>query len=328
MSRPTSFLKSAHTHSYLSSIDNGIESLQGFTDGVEDYLSNIALQLDTSNVQINSGNIAVQLDDKLIKADTDSVTITTMPSVTISDMDTLARLDRQEWLNSNVEIVSGCVSGSELQVDVVTQPNLSSGSDSVSAVQSGQWNVHLSNINTIATESTLGTLAGNITKGSDSSLSDAQQVLIYGRESGGTLYPLQTTSTGILSTHPQHTWTTSTIINSVSVGASTLIYSDPIDFGANSHLPDGAMGPSFFLDLDTAISSYDLSIQSSPDGISWYHDAISETSNATSLLAQNTQFCLDKLFSGFGVKDRYLKIGFQNNDVSSVTVDLVAGMYL
>lgn len=50
-------------------------------------------------------------------------------------------LAEQQTQTSHLATVAGAVSGTEMQVDVITMPALSSGTDSVSAVQSGVWNI-------------------------------------------------------------------------------------------------------------------------------------------------------------------------------------------
>lgn len=50
---------------------------------------------------------------------------------------------------TELQSLSGCVDGTELQVDVVSQPALASGTDSVDAVQSGLWSVSISNMSDV-----------------------------------------------------------------------------------------------------------------------------------------------------------------------------------
>lgn len=71
-------------------------------------------------------------------------------------------------IKTAVELIDNAIAGTEMQVDVVTQPALSSVTDSVSAVQSGTWNINnisgaISLPTGAATESTLSTLNGKVT---------------------------------------------------------------------------------------------------------------------------------------------------------------------
>ena len=86
--------------------------------------------------------------------------------------------------------IAGAVAGSELQVDVV-----SSALPSGAATSANQATGNAS-LATIAGDST--SIDGKISQGSDVTLSNAQQVLCYGRDSGGTLDALRTDAQGHL----------------------------------------------------------------------------------------------------------------------------------
>lgn len=148
------------------------------------------------NVDVTGNTIGLATSANQTTANADLATIVTNTSITSgavvagamqvdisSDSAGLATSALQTSGNTSLSTIAGAVSGTEMQVDVVT-----------SALPSGA-----------ATESTLTTISGDTTSidgkistGSAATASSLQQVVCYGRDSGGTLDALRTDASGHL----------------------------------------------------------------------------------------------------------------------------------
>jgi hypothetical protein len=124
------------------------------------------------------------MDGKITICDTGAVGITsnTDPTKATSTLQTAG--------NASLAIVAGAVSGTEFQCDVVSSV-LPSG-----ASTSANQTLQLAQETIIAGDTT--SLDSKITQGSDATLTNAQQVLVYGRDSGGVLDALRTDASGHL----------------------------------------------------------------------------------------------------------------------------------
>jgi len=200
----------------------------------------------------------------------------------------------------------------------VTQPisaaslPLPSGA-STSANQSTA-NGHLS---TIAGDTT--SLDTKITQGSDATLSNAQQVLAYGYNSG-TLRPLKVGAAGEVTTEIDHTWTTSTLISlqAVADGASV---NGTFDLGNGiSH----ELTPIKFFVTNSAGVNVSVILEMSPDNTNWFNDA-----SGAEIAVNSQAFTFTQEDGGAGDGHRYIRAIVTNNDggATSTNVAVVVGYY-
>ena len=168
---------------------NGVvETSGGGGGGGDASAANQVLQLaqetTTATQTTATATSVASMDGKITICDTGATGITsnTDPTKATSTLQTAG--------NASLAIVAGAVSGNEFQCDVVTSV-LPAGS-STSANQSLQ----LAQETVTATNSS--SIDNKISQGSDVTLTNAQQVLCYGRDSGGTLDALLTDASGHL----------------------------------------------------------------------------------------------------------------------------------
>jgi hypothetical protein len=187
----------------------------------------------------------------------------------------------------------------------VTQPisaaalPLPSGA-STSANQSTA-NGHLSTISGDTTS-----LDSKITQGNDSSLTNAQQVLVYGA-GNGSLHPFKVTPSGVLKTEEVVTWNTSEIFNAqINFGQNAT--SSTFDLGTDIHVPDDVM---FFVTNSAQVDS-EYAIEVSYNGTNWF---------SVNFLQANPQSNVDTMLSLINDFEcaivRYLRINISNGSVDT-----------
>jgi hypothetical protein len=167
---------------------NGVLETSGGGGGGDATAANQVLQLaqetTTATQTTATASSVASMDGKITICDTGAVGITsnTDPTKATSTLQTAG--------NASLAIVAGAVSGTEFQCDVVSSV-LPSG-----ASTSANQTLQLAQETIIAGDTT--SLDSKITQGSDATLTNAQQVLVYGRDSGGVLDALRTDASGHL----------------------------------------------------------------------------------------------------------------------------------
>jgi len=158
-----------------------------------------------------------------------------------------------------------------------------------------------------------------ITKGSDASLSTAQQVLSYG-SNGGSLHPLKVGANGELTTEVDHTWTTSTLVSLQAVADGGTVQGD-FDLGNGiSH----ELTPLKFFITNSASVNVSVQLQMSPDNSNWFDDA------SGNLVEVNGQaFTFSGEDAGAGDGHRYIRCIVSNNagDSTATNISVVMGYY-
>lgn len=230
--------------------------------------------------------------------------------------------------SADVLSVQGVASMTALVVDgsASTQPvsasalPLPSGASTSALQTSGN-----TSLSTIAGDTT--SLDTKITSGSDSSISSGQQVIAYGMN-GGSFHPIPVTTSGNeLKVMEEHTWTTSTLFDAVTTEDGLSSTSATLDLGSDSATPGAGMSLVFFFDLSAAVTLWELKIQTSPDGVTFYDD--SQDNNKLEGTITAGALTLDNEFGGIFSGSRYWRFIFTNNDggATSTDVTLKAGYY-
>jgi hypothetical protein len=230
--------------------------------------------------------------------------------------------------SADVISVQGVASMTALVVDgsASTQPvsasalPLPSGASTSALQTSGN-----TSLSTIAGDTT--SLDTKITSGSDSSISSGQQVIAYGMN-GGSFHPIPVTTSGNeLKVMEEHTWTTFTMFDAVTTEDGLSSTSATLDLGSDSATPGAGMSLVFYFDLSAAVLLWELKIQTSPDGVTWYDD--SQDNNRLEATITSAALTLDNEFGGIFSGSRYWRFIFTNNDGSatSTNVTLKAGFY-
>jgi hypothetical protein len=158
-----------------------------------------------------------------------------------------------------------------------------------------------------------------ITSGSDATLSNAQQVLAYGNNSG-TLRPLKVGSGGELTIEVDHTWTTSTLISLQAVADGASVQGD-FDLGQGiSH----ELTPIKFFVTNSVGVNVAVTLQMSPDNSNWYDDA-----SGAEVAVNATAFTFTGEDAGAGDGHRYIRCIVQNNHGggTSTNVAVSVGYY-
>ena len=112
-----------------------------------------------------------------------------------------------------------------------------------------------------ATETTLSALNTKVTKGSDATLTEAQQVVVYGCDAGGTLRPQKMTSSGLQQVEVEGARANGNQIGwTIADGATAT--STPIQMGGNTRI-------AFYGDTDNTFNA-NFHIQYSQDNVNWF----------------------------------------------------------
>ena len=170
---------------------------------------------------------------------------------------------------------------------------------------------------TIAGDTT--SLDAKITQGSDATLSNAQQVLTYGNNSG-TLRPLKVGANGELTTEIDHTWTTSTLISLQAVADGASVQGE---FDLGQGISHELTSIKFFVTNSTGVNVA-VVLQTSPDNSNWYDDAA-----GAEVAVNSTAFSFTQEDGGAGDGHRYIRCIVQNNDggATSTNVQVIVGYY-
>ncbi len=205
------------------------DNIQTKLDTLEASLTSMESKQDAQETTLNAIQTAVEIIDNCISGNEAQVDVVSMPTTTITGtitanlsstdnavldaiavdgdniqtkLDTLeasltsmeSKQDAQETtlnaIQTAVEIIDNCISGNEAQVDVVSMPTTTI-TGTITANLSATDNAVL---DAIASDTT--SLDGKITQGNDSTLTNAQQVLIYGKNGTGDLKPIHITNNG------------------------------------------------------------------------------------------------------------------------------------
>jgi hypothetical protein len=170
---------------------------------------------------------------------------------------------------------------------------------------------------TIAGDTT--SLDAKITSGSDATLSNAQQVLAYGNNSG-TLRPVKVGANGEQTMEVDHTWTTSTLISLQAVADGASVQGD---FDLGNGISHELTPIKFFVTNSTGVNVA-VVLQTSPDNSNWYDDAA-----GAEIAVNSTAFSFTQEDGGAGDGHRYIRCIVQNNDggATSTNVAVSVGYY-
>ena len=193
-----------------------------------------------------------------------------------------------------------------LQVDVLTAPT---------TTVTGT----ITETNSAAILADTASLDTKITQGSDATLSNAQQVLVYGNNSG-TLRPFKVGGAGELTTEIDHTWTTATLISLQAVADGASVQGD---FDLGNGISHELTSIKFFV-TNSAGVNVSVVLQVSPDNSNWYDDAA-----GSEVAVNNTAFSFTQEDGGAGDGHRYIRCIVTNNDggATSTNVAVSVGYY-
>ena len=158
-----------------------------------------------------------------------------------------------------------------------------------------------------------------ITNGSDATLSNALQTLVYGNNSG-TLRPVKVGAAGELTTEIDHTWTTATLISLQAVADGATVQGD---FDLGNGISHELTSIKFFV-TNSAGVNVAVTLQVSPDNSNWYDDAA-----GSEVAVNNTAFSFTQEDGGAGDGHRYIRCIVQNNHGggTSTNVAVSVGYY-
>jgi len=130
-----------------------------------------------------------------------------------------------------------------------------------------------------------------------------------------------------LAVEEQYTWTTFTMFDAVTTADGDAVTSATLDLGSDSATPGAGMALVFFLDLSAAVTGWELKIQTSPDGVTFYNDSLDN--NKLEGTITSGALTLDNEFGGIFSGSRYWRFVFTNNDggATSTDITLKAGYY-
>jgi hypothetical protein len=309
--------------SHLSDIDTAVTGTLNVADSAAQFsLSTLAgavagseMQVDivsapTLNVSDSTAQGSLSTLASAVAGAEMQVDIVSAPTLNVSD----------SAAQSSLSTLAGAVAGAEMQVDVVTSV-LPSGAATSALQTSG--NASLTNIESDTSDIAqfTGDINNKISQGSDAILINAQQMLCYGRDTGGNLDALRTDAAGHLEV----------VVDDFVKGQATMTNSFPVviasdqsdvktklatvaNYGSHGNIQNGtSLGPgaqtsavdiqnmnrsSVFYE-DTSTSSFDgLNVLGSIDGTNYYVLAqLYPTNNAanTKREASYTSLFLDGL---------------------------------
>ena len=192
--------------SHLSDIDTAVTGTLSVSDTTaQGSLSTLAGAVSAAEMQVSDATAQGSLST--IAGAVTTGGIPALSFVQTSDQNAQATLG----------VIAGAVAGTEMQVDIVSAPTLNvsdstaQGSlNTIATAVTGTLQVDIAsaptlNVSDSTAQGSLATIAGDstsidgkISQGSDVTLSNAQQVLCYGRDTGGTLDALRTDAQGHL----------------------------------------------------------------------------------------------------------------------------------
>jgi len=243
----------------------------------------------TLNVSDSTAQTSLSsIDGKVTACDTGSVTIVGNTSG-VGD----ATATKQDAQTALLTTLAGAVSGTEIQCDIVSSTSLNvvatNNTDPATATKQDAQTAQKSTISSDTTS-----IDGKISQGSDTTLTNAQQVLCYGRDNGGTLDALRTDAQGHLEvvvddfTKGQALMASSFPV--VVASDQSTINTDPVATRTSSTLfsaqsiADGANATSSVLDMDglkefqiigntTNTGFDDFKYEYSADNITWFRSS-------------------------------------------------------
>jgi len=250
-------------------------------NGKESYaLVNNDNKLETSIIgtitETNSAAIladTASLDSKIIACNTGAVVVS---SGTITETNSSAILADTASLDSKI---TACNTGAVV---------VSSGA--------------ITETNSAAILADTASLDSKITQGNDSSLTNAQQVLVYG-SGNGSLHPIKITPSGVIKTEEVVSWNTTELLNgNINFGASAT--TTTFDLGTDIHVPDDIV---FFITNSASVdATYEPQV--SYNGTNWFE---------VNMLQGNPQTNGDVMLSLINDFEatvvRYVRIAVSNN---------------
>ena len=147
-------------------------------------------------------------------------------------------------------------------IDRLDTSNSAPNSDATAALQSAQLTQEtLTALNTNTGNIITTDITSKMSKGNDATLVEAQQVIVYGRDAGGTLRPQQMTSSGLQMIEVEgHRVNGSQIGWTIANGATAT--STEIQMGGNTRV-------AFYGDTNNTFNA-NFFLQYSQDGVSWF----------------------------------------------------------
>jgi len=150
------------------------------------------------------------------------------------------------------------------------------------------------------------------TNGSDATLTTAQQVLVYGRESGGGLDALKVDNAGHLEVVPATKQVVTTIFSGTQViaGASSHLFTTPLNKNGSTKFNLLITSTTSTLDIE-----YNVEVEVSDDNSTYYIDANGGGMGTPSVSQiQNAQLSIIDQTS------RYARITILNNSLTNLTI--------
>jgi hypothetical protein len=196
-----------------------------------------------------------------------------------------------------------------LPAGAATETTLSTLNGKVTACNTGAVVVSsgaITETNSAAILADTASLDTKITQGNDSSLTNAQQVLVYGA-GNGSLHPIKVTPSGVLKTEEVVTWSTTEIFNAqINFGQNAT--SSTLDLGTDIHVPDDVM---FFVTNSASVDS-EFAIEVSYNGTNWFE---------VNFLQANPQSNVDTMLSLINDFEcaiiRYIRINIANGSADT-----------
>lgn len=220
-----------------------------------------------------------------------------------------------------VDIVSGGGGGGgdatqAKQDDIITQLSTLNTNFTATNTNNIQGDVDSINVNTASMD-------GKMTSGSDANLSTAQQVLIYGRDSGGTLDAIKTNTQGSLKVVADNNFIAET--KTIHSGSTQTISSGTTHTFTTVLDKDGASNFTIFIDSSVSTGSIDGNV----DLLTSYQNSgtfYSSDDVVSGMLNNTTQY-----ITFVNEPARYMKIKITNNgmgdlDITNIRVSFVKGI--
>jgi len=287
----------------------------------------------TLNVSDSTAQTSLSsIDGKVTACDTGSVTIVGNTSG-VGD----ATATKQDAQTALLTTLAGAVSGTEIQCDIVSSTSLNvvatNNTDPATATKQDAQTAQLSTISSDTTS-----LDGKISQGSDTTLTNAQQVLCYGRDNGGTLDALRTDAQGHLEvvvddfTKGQALMASSFPV--VVASDQSTINTDPVATRTSSTLfsaqsiADGANATSSVLDMDGTKELQIIGNTTNTGGFDNFFYQYS-TDNVTYYTSSDEFIAIDSTSGDFshrvsGLCARYVRFFKANTSGSAETITLIA----
>ena len=249
------------------------------------------------------------LDTKITACDTGAVVVSSsaLPTGAATSL-------AQSSGNASLASIAGAVAGTEMRVDIINGNTQHNEGDALTATATGTLALGKSPTNVadalnLTAGGALRVDDGATTSGSDATLTNAQQVLAYGRDSGGGLDALKVDNQGHLEVVQDLESQTTSIFSgtqNIAVGA-THTFTTALDKNGSSQF-------NLLITTTTATSfvNYMVHIEASDDDITYYQSASTGMIGNTVANIQNAELHLNSL------TPRYAKVSIENTDATTV----------